>query len=77
MVYETRYRVITIDCDDGDRLAYALSPDGRIIPLHAPRGESATAAAPDNLRSLDDARRNALRREASDAQPREALPRAA
>lgn len=77
MVYETRYRVITIDRGDGDRLVYALSPDGRIIPLHAPRGESANAAAADNLRSLDDARRNAHRREASDAQSHEALPLAA
>jgi len=77
MVYETRYRVITIDRDDGDRLVYALSPDGWIIPLHAQRNEGATATAPDNLRSLDDARRNAHRREASDAQLREALPLAA
>ncbi len=77
MVYETRYRVITIDRNKGDRLAYALSPDGRIIPLHMPRNEDADATATDNLRSLDDARRRQLQCEASDRQPGEALPLAA
>lgn len=77
MVYETQYRVITIDRDNGDRLVYALSPNGRIIPLHAQRNEDANVAAPDNRRSLDDARSNAIQREASETHPCEALPLAA
>ncbi len=75
MADETRYRVITIDRDNGDRLAYALSPDGRIISLHTPRNEEATTT--NNLRSFDKARSRQLLCEASDRHPSEALPLAA
>ncbi|MCI0389533.1 MAG: hypothetical protein MOB07_12320 [Acidobacteria bacterium] len=76
MIYESRYRVITIDRDGGDKLVYALTPDGRIIPLHNRRNEDANAAAANNVRSLDGAPQ-CHRREASDAQLREALSCAA
>jgi hypothetical protein len=72
MVYETRYQVIAIDRDDGERLVYALSPDGRIVPLHARRDEDAPA---DNLLRFDDSR--CLGRDSSNAQFNEALPLAA
>jgi hypothetical protein len=72
MVYETRYQVIAIDRDDGERLVYALSPDGRIVPLHARRDEGTAAGNP---LAFDVTRRS--RREALNPQFNEALPLAA